>query len=111
MEDALKTINSFLKPLHFYMAWELHQRNQLYIYDIDGYILGIGNSNGYLNAYPSVHSIISNIDSAIKFLSDIKTFRHWNPETHDWNNTEMPNPYFGCNSLEKMLIKRDLIDA
>ena len=109
MEDALKTINSLLEPLHFYMAWETHQRNQLYIYDVDGYILGIGNSNGYLSAYPSVYSIISNIDSAIKFLSDIKIFRHWNPETNDWHNTEMLNPYFGCNSLESAYIVKDLI--
>ena len=110
MEDALKTINNLLEPLHVHIDYAIGRKGVLYVYDINRYIVDTKDNDGFSNVcYGSSATI--NIDNMIRYLSGIKTFRCWNRETQDWNNTEMPNPYFGYNSLEEMLVKRDLIDA
>ena len=106
--DALKTINSLLEPLHFHIDYAIGQNNILYVYDINKYIVDTKDNNGFSNICHASSATID-IDNMIRYLFNVKTFRCWNSETQDWNMTEMPNPYFNCNSLESAYIIKDLI--
>lgn len=72
--------------------------------------IGLGNtvstSSGKYDVY---HSIWIFIDSLTKDLTMYgKQFINLNLKPND--RKRLDNPYFGCKSLEEMLVKKDLID-
>ena len=68
-------------------------------------------SNDRVNKF--AETILSGKNGLDRILEFIKTAERWTfsafAQTIGYKNFD--NPYFGCHSLEEMLIKKDLLDA